>query len=105
MAGPKQKPTSLSDLLSKGEGVLQRLREGGNAADRALAAARQHLPAELAGHVWAAAIDGEVLSLLCESSAWANRLRYATSGLAAAVAAELGVAVTKVVVKVRPRQR
>ncbi|MBP6513785.1 MAG: DUF721 domain-containing protein [Steroidobacteraceae bacterium] len=55
--------------------------------------------------MWAAAIDGEVLSLLCESSAWANRLRYATGGLAAAVAAELGVAVVKVVVKVRPRQR
>jgi len=105
MAGPKQKPTSLSDLLAKSEGVLQRLREGGSAADRALTAARRHLPDDLAEHVWAATVDAEVLSLLCESSAWANRLRYATAGLAAAVAGDLGVPVASVVVKVRPRQR
>lgn len=105
MAGPKQKPTSLSDLLAKGEGVLQRLREGASGADRALQAARRHLPDGLGEHVWGAAFSNGELALLVESAAWATRLRYAASNLAAAAGAELGSPVSKVVVKVRPRPR
>jgi len=103
VASQKQKPTSLSDLLAKGEGSLQRLREGASSANRALEASRRHLPADLAGRVWGAAFDGGALSLLVESAAWATRLRYATRELGNAIGTELGEPIRKVVVKVRPR--
>jgi hypothetical protein len=103
VASQKQKPTSLSDLLAKGEGTLQRLREGATGANRALEAARRHLPAELAVHVWGAGFTGGVLSLLVESASWATRLRYAIRGVAGTLGTELGEPVQRVVVKVRPR--
>lgn len=105
MAGSKQKPTSISDLLSKSEGLLQRLRTGASDAERALETARRHLPEELGRQLWAASFEAGVLSLLVESAAWATRLRYASGGLAAGLGTELGAPVTKVVVKVRPRPR
>jgi hypothetical protein len=81
--------------------MLQRLREGTREADRTLAALRRHLPPELAGEVWGAAVKDGTLTLLVRSAAWGTRLRYAAPALTGALAAELGSPIERVKVKVR----
>lgn len=96
-----KKLTSVSDLLAGGQGMLRRLREGAVQADRTLAEVRRQLPPELAREVWAAAMSGPTLTLLVRSAAWGTRLRYQAPRLKDALAGELGVAIDRVVVKVR----
>lgn len=98
-----KKPTAVSDLLGKGEGMLQRLRSGAAEADRALAALRQALPPEIAAEVWSAALKGTTLTAFVRSAAWGTRLRYVAPQAAPKVAERLGQAVEEIKVKVRAR--
>ena len=98
-----KKPTAISDLLAKGQGVFERLREGARAADRTLAAARSALPDELAEHVWAAQIDGTTLDVAVDSAAFASRIRYLEAGMRAAVTTACTTVVERCRIRVRPR--
>jgi hypothetical protein len=101
-----RKPTAVSELLAQGKAKLERLKTGAEAANRALVAVQQALPAEAAGHVWGATLDEQgVLTLVTDSGGWASRLRYELPELAPRVATALGQAVTRMVVMVRPRPR
>jgi hypothetical protein len=96
-----KKPTAVSHLLEKGEGMLQRLRAGAAEADRALAALQQALPQEIAAEVWSAALKGSTLTAFVRSAAWGTRLRYVAPKVAPAVSEALGVPVEVIKVKVR----
>ena len=96
-----KKLTPVSDLLSQSQGVLQRLRQGAADAERTLAALRRHLPPELAGQVWGAIAGDGKLTVLVRSAVWGTRIRYLAPHVKDALAAELGVAIERVIVKVR----
>jgi hypothetical protein len=96
-----KKPTAVSHLLDKGEGMLQRLRQGTAAADRALAALREALPPEIASEVWSASLKGSTLTAFVRSAAWGTRLRYVAPQMAAEVGRRLGTSVDEIRVKVR----
>jgi len=98
----KEKPTSVSDLLAKGQGLVERLRKGSAEADRALQAVRTALPEGLGERVWGAAIRDGTLTVLVASAAWATRVRYHAPGLKDDVGGQLGVALQRVQVRVRP---
>jgi hypothetical protein len=100
-----KKPTAVSDLLTEGEGMLQRLRHGTAAADRTLAALRRVLPPEIAREVWSASTRGNTLTAFVQTAAWGTRLRYVIPGLRAALEAELGAPVEEIKVKVRAMTR
>lgn len=97
-----EKLTSVSDLLNKGQGLLERLREGSGQAAQALQAVRAELPEELAAQVWGASARAGTLTVLVTSAAWATRVRYHAPGLREQAARRLGVALERVVVRVRP---
>ena len=96
-----KKLTPVSDLLAHGQGMLKRLREGTVAADRTLAALKGQLSPELAQQVWGAVMRDQTLIILVRSAAWGTRLRYQAPRFKEALAAELGIAIERVVVKVR----
>lgn len=96
-----KKLTPVSDLLAQGSGMLQRLREGTRDADRTLAGLRRQLPPELAQEVWGAGMRDQTLTVLVHSAAWGTRLRYLAPRIKDALAADLGIAIERVVVKVR----
>jgi hypothetical protein len=96
-----KKPTPVSDLLEHGPGMLQRLREGTRDAERTLTALRRTLPPEVAAEVWGATAHDGTLTILVRSAAWGTRLRYLAPEAIAALAAELGVAIERIKVKVR----
>ena len=81
--------------------MLRRLREGTLEANRTLAGLRRHLPPELAREVWGAVMREGTLTVLVRSAAWGTRLRYQAPRFKDALAAELGSAIERVVVKVR----
>ncbi len=81
--------------------MLQRLREGTRDAERTLAALRRSLPPEVAAQVWSATVRDGRLTILVRSAAWGTRLRYVAPEVIDALAAELGVAIDGVKVKVR----
>ena len=91
----------LGKLLNpKGNGelgdIVKRAREMGELTENLC----KILPGDLAGSVVAANIRGESeLVLICQSSAWASRLRFEEAALIAA-ASSLGVNVDKVSVRV-----
>ncbi len=96
-----KKLTPVSDLLAHGKGMLQRLREGGHEADRTLSALKRQLPPELAEAVWGAVMKGTTLTVLVRSAAWGTRLRYQAPRFKDALAADLGIPIERVLVKVR----
>jgi len=96
-----KKLTPVSDLLAHGSGMLRRLREGTVEAERTLAGLRRQLPPELAQEVWGAVMRDGTLTVLVRSAAWGTRLRYQAPSFKDALAAELGIAIERVVVKVR----
>ncbi|HET8692052.1 MAG TPA: DciA family protein [Steroidobacteraceae bacterium] len=96
-----KKPTAVSHLLEKGEGMLQRLRKGAAEADRALAALRASLPPEIASEVWSASLKGPTLTAFVRSAAWGTRLRYVAPQAAPEVGRRLGAPVEEIRVKVR----
>jgi hypothetical protein len=96
-----KKPTAVSHLLEKGEGMLQRLRSGTAAADHALAALRESLPPEIASEVWSASLKGTTVTAFVRSAAWGTRLRYVAPQAAPEVGRRLGSAVEEIRVKVR----
>ncbi len=98
-----KKPTAVSELLAKGQGIFERLRDGARAADRTLAAVRSALPDELAERVWAAQIDGATLEVTVDSAAFASRIRYLEAELRAAVTTSSATPVERCRVRVRPR--
>jgi hypothetical protein len=100
-----KKPTPVSDLLDKGEGMLQRLRRGTREAEQALAALRRVLPPEIAAEVWSATLRGTTLTAFVRTAAWGTRLRYVMPKLVAALSEELGGAVEEIKVKVRAEPR
>jgi hypothetical protein len=100
-----KKPTAVSHLLDKGEGMLQRLRQGTAQADRALAVLRRRLPSDLAAEVWSASLRGTTLTAFVKSAAWGTRLRYVAPQLLEGLGKELGAEVTEIRVKVRAAPR
>jgi len=96
-----KKLTPVSDLLAHGSGMLRRLREGTLEADRTLRGLKRQLPPELAEQVWGAVMEDGTLTVLVHSAAWGTRLRYQAPLFKDALAAELGNAIERVVVKVR----
>jgi Dna[CI] antecedent, DciA len=96
------KPTSINDLLRGPSAALKGLQAKADAADAALVAVREALPANLRDRVWGAAIAGEALTVLVDSPAWASRVRYALPEARPSWTAQLGP-IRRVVVKVRPR--
>jgi len=96
-----KKLTPVSDLLAHGSGMLRRLREGTLEANRTLAGLKGQLPPELAQEVWGAVMRDGTLIVLVRSAAWGTRLRYLAPRFKDALAAELGSAIERVVVKVR----
>jgi hypothetical protein len=104
VSGPKtEKPTAVSDLLNKGQGLLDRLRQGSLQADSTLQAVRAALPEGLGGHVWGATVRGSTLTLLVSSAAWATRVRYHAPGLREDVGGRLSLQLERVQVRVRPQ--
>ena len=81
--------------------MLRRLREGTLEANRTLAGLKEQLPPELAQEVWGAMMRDGTLTVLVRSAAWGTRLRYLAPRFKDALAAELGSAIERVVVKVR----
>ena len=81
--------------------MLRRLREGTLEANRTLAGLKGQLPPELAREVWGAVMRDRTLIVLVRSAAWGTRLRYLAPRFNDALAAELGSAIERVVVKVR----
>jgi hypothetical protein len=81
--------------------MLRRLREGTLEANRTLAGLKGQLPPELAQEVWGAVMRDGTLIVLVRSAAWGTRLRYLAPRFKDALAAELGSAIERVVVKVR----
>ena len=99
-----RKPTPISELLAQSKAKLERLKTGADEASRTLVAVQYVLPADAAGHVWGASLDGDgVLTVVTDSGAWSSRVRYALPEVAARVKAELGRDVVKSLVTVRPR--
>ena len=99
-----RKPIPISELLAQGKAKLKALQTGAETANRTLAALQQALPADAAGHVWGASLDGEgVLTVLADSGGWATRIRYAVPELTPRVAAALGQAIERTIVRVKPR--
>jgi len=96
-----KKLTPVSDLLAHGSGMLRRLREGTLEANRTLAGLKGQLPPELAQEVWGAVMRDGTLIVLVRSAAWGTRLRYLAPRFKDALAAELGTAIERVIVKVR----
>lgn len=99
-----KKPTAVSELLAKGQGLLERLRTGAAASTRTLEMVRRALPDTLAEHVDAASLEGGELSLSVSSAAFAARIRYLEQSLCAAVTRDTGAAVSRCRIKVRPRR-
>lgn len=97
-----KKPTAVSELLEKGQGLLERLRRGSSDAEEALQAVRAELPQELARQVWGASTRAGTLTVLVTSAAWATRVRYHAPGLREQVARRLGVELPRVTIRVRP---
>ncbi len=81
--------------------MLKRLREGSAAANRTLEALHRLLPVELAAQVWGAVIRDGTLTVFVRSAAWGTRLRYLAPRFTDALAAELGIELNQVKVKVR----
>lgn len=96
-----KKLTPVSDLLAGGAGRLGALRAGAAQAERSLGVVRRHLPPELASQVFGAVLQEGVLTLLVRSGAWGTRIRYLIPDIQPALAADLGVDIGKVAVKVR----
>jgi hypothetical protein len=98
----REKPTSVSDLLGKGQGMLERLRQGSARADETLQAVRGALPDGLGEHVWGATLRDGTLTVLVASAAWATRIRYHAPDLKDQAAARLRDGIDRVVVRARP---
>lgn len=97
-----KKPTAVSELLQKGQGLLERLRQGSSQADETLRAVRAELPGEFAQQVWGASARAGTLTVLVTSAAWATRVRYHAPGLREQVARRLGVTLERITIRVRP---
>ena len=89
-------------MLGKGQGLLERLRQGSAQAQGALQAVQDALPEGLGAHVWGAAVRDRTLTVLVASAAWATRVRYHAPGLREDVSRRLSVEVERVQVRVRP---
>jgi hypothetical protein len=97
-----EKPTSVSDLLGKGQGLLERLRQGSAKADATLQAVCSVLPENLGKHVWGATLREGTLTVLVASADWATRIRYHAPDLKERAAKGLGQRVDRVLVRARP---
>ena len=99
-----RKPISVSELLAQRKTKLEQLKVGADAAGRALAALQRALPPGLATHVYGASVDETGgLTVLVDSGAYATRLRYELPDHLPGLARDLGCAITRSVVRVRPR--
>jgi hypothetical protein len=79
--------------------LVERAREAGELDARV----RALLPEELAVHVTGAALHENTVVVLADSAAWASRLRFHAPELVERLAPRYDGAVTRVRVKVRPR--
>jgi hypothetical protein len=100
-----RKPKSVSELLAEGKATLERLKSGAEAANRTLVALQRVLPADVAGHVFGAVLDGDgVLTVVADSGTYATRLRYLLPDVLPGLGETLGAgAITGTRVRVRPR--
>lgn len=96
-----KKPTPVSHLLAEGPGLLKRLREGTQGAERTLSLMKRHLPREVADQVFGASLKDGTLTVLVRSAAWGTRLRYLAPEFTDTLGAALGGAIDRIKVKVR----
>ena len=75
----------LKDMLvqSKRRGELPRLIDAVTKQNATLQLVRALLPAQYASHCISVSVDGNQLSVVADSSVWANRLRFETNHLLA----------------------
>jgi hypothetical protein len=95
-------PKNINELLEGGGGRLQSLKLRLKERSRVLAQVLEALPAELAGSVASAGVQDEELTIGAVNAAWATRLRYVTDVLQQRVSAALGLAITRVRIRVQP---
>jgi hypothetical protein len=100
-----KKPTAVSHLLERGEGMLKRLRAGTADAERTLTILRQFLPVEIGRQVFSATLRGTTLTAFVATAGWGTRLRYVAPALLAELGAALGKPVEEIKVKVRAAPR
>lgn len=87
---------SIDNLLASG-GPAADLARRAAAQSRLLEAVRAALPAELAGHCLAAALEQDTLLLLVSNGPWATRLRFQEPALLACLAREFGLEARRLV--------
>ena len=99
-----KKPVSLESLLSRQEtrlGALVRKAAAGDALTRQLL---DLLPPDLRPHLVAARTRDSALVLIVDSAAWAPRFRFLDVELRAGLETRYGLAVSKLLIKVRPAE-
>jgi hypothetical protein len=95
-------PKSIKELLKVGGKRLSTLTARASQRNRALELVCAALPAELAGAVVSAGMQGGKLVVGVSSGAFATRLRYATDALRQNLGSSLGATIESVRIKVVP---
>lgn len=100
-----KEPKSIKSLLSGEFSELAAL--GKKAQDHLTLVQRvsDSLPEILRNHVFAADIDRDILTIVCDSAVWATRIRFYSQTLLENFAPDHNSTITRVIVKVRPRWR
>ncbi len=96
------KPVSLDILLSTPGSPLERLVRKAAAGDALTRLTLDLLPKDLARHLVAVSTRDNALVLMVDSAAWAPRFRFLDDELRAALAEHHGLALARLVVRVRP---
>ena len=88
-------------MLAEGSGLLKRLRDGTQGAERTLSLLKEQLPREVADQVFGASFKAGTLTVLVRSASWGTRVRYLAPEFTDTLGAALGGAVENLKVKVR----
>lgn len=96
-----KKPTPVSHLLAEGSGLLKKLRDGTQGAERTLSLLREQLPREVAEQVFGASLKDGTLTVLVRSASWGTRLRYLAPEFTDRLGVALGGGIERIRVKVR----
>lgn len=98
-----KKPIRIADVLQKpGSGLARLARRAASMADLA-ESLKSALPEPLARHVLSVNHRAHTLVVLVDSPAWATRLRYLEGEIRSRLAADQGIGIEKLVVRVAPR--
>lgn len=93
---------SVADSLNNPEGELKALLDKANRLNSVSQTIEGYLPVELQAHCRVASIENNVLTLVTDSAAWLNRLRYFSSELISQLRANEFPSLISIDIKVRP---